>query len=157
MACLAVCRSVGLPAVANQKKGWIRSKKKKNLIRAEQITRSVGHWKKALLPKHQGFCFRSGHGADTDSGRQTLAASRQHRDPRSCPGGQSFSNVVHAHHHDQSAPLRCTPSHHIRVFSLSFHSTEILDPKTQCLTPTWVPTHRLALDHTRYACMRARI
>ena len=154
MACLFVCLSV----CCGKQKGWIRSKKKKkpNQSRADHwhpFGRSLGKLSPiiteslAVVEPNFCFCFCSAHGTDTDSGRQP---SR----PRSCPGPSFLPNVVHAHHHDQSAPSMHT------VSPTSGHSRSLSTPprssiRRQCLTrpgvrPASESVHRSAPDHTRH-------
>ena len=155
MACLPVCLVCLSALWQTTEKGWIRSKetKKPNQSRANHtfgtrplcekpplFTESLvtSHWPYQLLAS---VLLTAWIVAD-----QPLAASRQYRDLAPTRGQRFLPNVVHAHH-DHSAP-----SHHIRACSLSFYSTEILDPST-------VPDSDLGpytADHTRHAHPHAR-
>jgi hypothetical protein len=64
-----------------------------------------------------------------DSGRQP-SRPRGSTETSHLPGPKASCLMSYTHITIKSAPSMHTPSHHIRAFSASFHSTEILDPET---------------------------
>ena len=128
---MSVCLPVRLQlsVYCGKQKRWIRSIKKAKLNQnradhtlVQAFSRPLGKDPTRESLAVISFCFCSGHGTDS------LAASRQHRD-LALARAKASCLMSYTHITIKCALSICPPSHHIRAFSLSFHSTEILDPE----------------------------
>jgi len=132
---LSVCLSVCLSFCCGKQKRWIRSKKKKpNQNRADHtfggpLGKPPTTTESLAVKLDTCFCFCSCSVHGTDSGRQPSRPRGSAETTLFDCLGQA-SCLMSYTHITIRAPLRCTPSHHIRASSLSL-STPPRDPRSR--------------------------